>query len=230
MRWGFCATLKIRRKMMRQTRGWNGLRTAVVALGIAASAASGADAAALMTYSTVGSTIDSAGVTGTGAISFNTVDSGSFSNPSSFSLGDFQVAELPEGTSTTYVNTPFSITFQSKLIDGVEPIPNATPIVIKGTLNGTVNGGDQSTVVASFDPASDIPVFQTGLYYNTLSIPDLNLSLVPSTSNGGRTTAQAYLVASTDAPPVPEPTTIALFLTTLAGLGIRHRIRAGRVS
>ena len=214
---------------MHQTRGWNGFRTAVVALGIAALAASGADAAALMTYSTVGSTIDSDGVTGVGAISLNTVNSGSFSNPSSFSLGEFQVAELPEGTSTTYVNTPFSFTFQSKTIDGVEPIPNGTPIVIKGVLNGTVNGSNQSSVVATFDPTT-IPSFKTGLYDNTLTIPDLSLSLVPSTSNGGRTTAQAYLLATPNAPPIPEPTTIALFLTTLAGLGLRHRVRAGRAA
>ncbi len=213
---------------MRQTRGWNGLRTTLIALGIAALAASGADAAALMNYSTVGSTIDSAGVTGVGAISLNTVNNGSFSNPSSLSLGELQVAELPEGTSTTYVNTPFHFTFQSKLIDGVEPVPNATPIVIGGVLNGTINGGNQSTVVATFDPTTIIPDFVTGLYTNKLSIPDLNLSLVPSTSNGGRTTVQAYLAATTNAPPVPEPTTIALFLTTLAGLGLRHRIRAGR--
>ncbi len=215
---------------MRQTRGWNGFRTAAIALGIAALAASGADAAALMTYSTVGSTIDSTGVNGVGAISFNTVSSGSFSNPSSFSAGEFQVSELPDGTSTTYVNTPFHITFQSKLIDGVEPVPNATPIQIKGVLNGTINGSNQSTVVATFDPTTIIPDFVTGLYTNTLTIPDLNLSLVPSTSNGGRTTVQAYLVATPNAPPVPEPTTIALFLTTLAGLGIRHRVRAGRTA
>ena len=151
------------------------------------------------------------------------------SNPSSFSLGEFQVAELPEGTSTTYVNTPFHFTFQSKTIDGVEPIPNGTPIVINGMLNGTVNGSNQSTVVATFDPAP-IPSFKTGLYNNKLTIPDLSLSLVPSTSNGGRTTAQAYLVATTARPAVPEPTTIALFLTTLAGLGLRHRVRAGRAA
>ena len=214
---------------MRQTRGWNGLRTTVFALAIVALAASGADAAALMTYSTVGSTIESVGVAGVGAISLNTVNIGSFTNPSSFSLGEFQVAELPEGTSTTYANTPFHFTFQSKMIDGVEPVPNATPIVVQGVLNGAVNGSNQSTVVASFD-ATSIPEFATGLYSNNLSIPDLNLSLVPSTSNGGRTTAQAYLLATPSATPIPEPTTIALFLTTLAGLGLRHRVRAGRAA
>jgi hypothetical protein len=230
MRWGFCATLKIRRKMMRQTRGWNGFRTAVIALGIAASVASGADAAALITYSTVGSTIGNQGVTGVGAISLNTVDSGLFSNPSSFSLGEFQVAELPEGTSTTYVETPFSFTFQSKTIDGVEPIPNGSPITIKGVLNGTVTGGNQSSVVATFDPTT-IPSFKTGLLDNTLTIPDLSLTLVPSTSNGGRTTAQAYLLATpVSGEPIPEPTTIALFLTTLAGLGLRHRVNARRAA
>jgi len=215
--------------MMRMTRGWTGLRTTVLALGIATLAASGADAAALMTYSTVGSTIDSTGVTGVGAISFNSVSSGQFSNPSSFSLGEFQVAELPEGTSTTYTDTGFSITFLSKLIDGVEPVPNATPVEIKGVLNGTVNGSNQSSVVATFDKTT-IPDFETGLYTNTLSVPDINLSLVPSTSNSGRTTAQAFLVATPNAPPVPEPTTIALFLTTLAGLGLRHRVRARRTA
>jgi hypothetical protein len=215
---------------MRQTRGWNGFRTAVIALGIAASVASGADAAALITYSTVGSTIGNQGVTGVGAISLNTVDSGLFSNPSSFSLGEFQVAELPEGTSTTYVETPFSFTFQSKTIDGVEPVPNGSPITIKGVLNGTVTGGNQSSVVATFDPTT-IPSFKTGLLDNTLTIPDLSLTLVPSTSNGGRTTAQAYLLATpVSGEPIPEPTTIALFLTTLAGLGIRHRVRAGRTA
>ena len=214
---------------MRMTRGWTALRTTVAALGIATLAASGADAAALMSYSTVGSTIDSTGVTGVGAISLNTVNGGSFSNPSSFSLGEFQVAELPEGTTTSYENTPFHFTFQSKTIDGVEPIPNGTPVVVSGMLNGTVTGGSQSTVVATFNPAP-MPTFQTGLYTNTLTIPDVSLSLVPSTANGGRTTAQAYLTATANAPPVPEPTTIALFLTTLAGLGLRHRVRARRAA
>jgi len=215
---------------MHQTRRWNGFRTAVVALGIAALAASNADAAALISYTTVGSTIDSTGVTGPGAISLNPVTSGLFSNQSAFSLGEFQVADLHEGTSTTYKDTPFHFTFQMKTINGTEPVPNGTPIVINGLLNGTINGSTGSSVVATFDPAS-IPNFKTGLHDNTLSIPDMSLSLVPFTSNGGRTTAQAKLVTTAvGGQPIPEPTTIALFLTTLAGLGIRHRVRAGRVA
>ncbi|MEJ7637893.1 MAG: PEP-CTERM sorting domain-containing protein [Singulisphaera sp.] len=209
--------------MMRQTRGWNGLRTTVVALGIAALLER--RCGRTDDLRTVGSTIDSAGVAGVGAISFNSVSSGN-GNPRS-SLGEFQVAELPKGPPRP---TPHGFQLpSSKMIDGVEPIPNAGPIVVAGALNGTVNGSNQSTVVATFDPTT-IPEFATGLYTNSLSIPDLNLSLVPSTSNGGRTTAQAYLIATTNAPPVPEPTTIALFLTTLAGLGLRHRVRAGRAA
>ena len=42
--------------------------------------------------------------------------------------------------------------------------------------------------------------------------------LNPASRNGGRTTIST----------VPEPTTIALFLVTFAGLGLRRRIRAGR--
>jgi hypothetical protein len=221
--------------MMRsKTRKMIGLSTAVMVLGLIAPALK-AQASPVVNYSTSG-TIDSAGVSGTPVISFNSVLNSSFQSPSSFSLGDFQVAALPDGQTTTYADTPFHITYLVNTLDGSAPNPNETPIQVSGVLNGTITGGNQSHVVATFDPIAS-PVFQTGAYSNTLSISDGSLTLVPSTTNNGQTSAQAFLAsAATTTPPpsgdgggsdttVPEPSTVALFLTTLAGLGVHHARR-----
>ncbi len=90
-----------------------------------------------------------------------------------------------------------------------------------------MSGPDQSNVVATFDPISK-PNFTTGGFGNTLSVLDPQVSLVPSTTNSGQTTAQAHLAvvaAPSSSNQVPEPATIAFFLTTIAGLGLRHRFR-----
>jgi hypothetical protein len=111
-------------------------------------------------------------------------------------------------------------------VNGATPNPNETPLQLSGTLNGTITGGSQSAVVAKFDPLPN-PSFVTGNFLNTLSFTDNPLSLVPSSTNNGHTSAQAHLSTETR---VPEPTSIALFLTTLAGLGVRHRVRAKRAA
>ncbi|MDR3634413.1 MAG: PEP-CTERM sorting domain-containing protein [Isosphaeraceae bacterium] len=201
---------------MNMAHGRTGLKAAVMALGLLAAGAT-AQASPIVSYTTSGQ-VQSTGVTGTPVISFNSVVTGqSFSSPSSFSLGDFTVAALPTGQSTTYTNTPFSVTFLVNQINGSNPSPNQTPIQVTGVLNGTISGNDQSTVVAKFDPIAK-PTFLTGSYSNTLSIFDNPLSLVPSTTNNGLTTAQAYL-SNTPVNPVPEPTSVALFLTAIGGLG-----------
>jgi len=210
---------------MRKSCQWTGIRAGVLALSLVGLAATNGRADSLINYSTSGS-IDSTGVTGPGIISFIPISTNQFNAPSAFSLGDFQVAALPAGVSTTYVNTPFHITFLANSVNGEVPNPNDTPIQLSGTLNGTVTGASQSAVVAKFDPLPD-PTFITGNFLNTLSFTDNPLSLVPSTTNNGHTSAQAHL--STEQR-VPEPTSIALFLTTLAGLGVRHRVRTKRAA
>ena len=60
---------------MRQIKGWTGLRTAVIALGLVAWTATGAKADPIMTYSTAGQIDTSQGVTGAGVISFNPISS-----------------------------------------------------------------------------------------------------------------------------------------------------------
>lgn len=217
---------------MRMTRGWTGLRAAALALGTVALLASGVRADAIsspsMTYNTAGS-IGTTGVSGAGnVISYIPVTSGSFTSPSFLNLGFFQVAPLKDGQTTTYEDTPFSFTFLPSSVGGTELTSEVSPILITGKLNGAITGNTQSSVTALFDPIST-PIFTTPGYEHTISITNTALSLVPTTTGNGQTSIQANF-ASTANPetPVPEPTTIALFLTTIGGIGLRKRVLAGR--
>jgi hypothetical protein len=171
-----------------------------------------------MNYATSGS-IGATGVDGTPVVSFNSVPTGEFTSPSAFSLGEFMVSALPNGQSTTYTDTPFSITYLVSQVNG-QPIESGfTPIVLTGKINGTVSGASQSDLMVSFD-TNPIPSFVTNGFLNTLVNLDTSLTLVPSTTNGGRTTAQTLLVSQ----PVPEPASIAIFGLGIAGF-VWHRRR-----
>lgn len=213
---------------MRKAHGWTGLRTAALALGLFAAAASGAKADPLFnysTYSTQGSVDTSKGISGPSAITFVPIMNNTFNSPSAFSLGQFQALPLQAGQSTTYSHTPFSITFVANEVNGQTPVPNETPVVLKGELNGTLSGPSTSSVKATFLPTTT-PPFQTGAYMNTLSIAGNPISVVPSTTNSGHSSVQATLVSSPASPvPIPEPASLSIFLTALGGLGLRHRLR-----
>lgn len=211
---------------MRMIHGWAGLRTAAIALAATFAGAMTAQAApisakTLITYSTTGN-VSSEGVTGAPVVGFNSVATGSFTAPSSFSLGSFQVAPLDDGVTTIYDNVDFSITLGVQLVDGTSPMPNETPLIISGKLNGSVTGKSQSDLVATFNPISYGP-FQTGGFLNTLSVLDAAVSLVPSTTNSGQTTAQARIVVTA----VPEPGTILIFAAAVGGVAAwrRRRVR-----
>jgi hypothetical protein len=146
------------------------------------------------------------------------------------SLGNFVVQALGDGKTTTYNDTPIQIYFQP-VSYGSTSISSDAPVVIKGVLNGVVNGPSSSTVTATFNPPPS-GIFGLGGTQTSgsaeFSLPTTTLLLAPSTSNGGQTTAQG-LVTLVEAP-VPEPSTIALFLTTVGGLGLRRYVLSRRRS
>jgi hypothetical protein len=214
---------------MHMTRGWTGLRNVAVALILGAAFGSAVEAAPIINYSTSG-TVGLTGITGPNVISFNSVAIGEYDAPSSLSLGEFLVAPLAPGVSVTYDHTPFSITYLTNSVDGTPPVPNESPITINGFLSGTVTGAGRSDVVATFNPL-ETSNFQTGSYLNSMKILDAAVSLVPSSTNGGRTTAQGRnVVQLAPTPNIPEPASIVVFLTAATGIGLRRRGRAGKAA
>lgn len=217
---------------MRMTRGWTGLRAAAIALGTVALMASHVRADAIsspsMTYNTAGN-VGTSGISGDGnVITYIPVTSGSFTSPSFLNLGFFQVAPLKDGQSTTYNNTPFSITFLPSSVGGADVSSAVKPITVTGTISGTISGNTQSSVLAKFDTITS-PTFTTPGYTHTISITNPSLALVPALTGNGQTSIQAnFSSTGSGEKPVPEPTTIALFLTTIGGIGLRKRVLAGR--
>jgi hypothetical protein len=222
---------------MRMTKGWTGLRIAVIALGLFTSASTSTKADSILGYGTAGAidaTSSSDGVTGANVISFVPITSASVDANSNISLGYFQVTGQAAGQSTTYNNTPFSITYSPSSIDG-----NAVTgtVTITGVLNGTVTGTNYSQVVATFNPLANgmtQVVDGSNLVSSTLSIPQGSQLLVASTTLSGETTV-AGSIATTSTPngsehSLPEPSTIALFLSTVGGLGLRKYVLARRQS
>ena len=137
------------------------------------------------------------------------------------------MAPLPDGQSTVYNNTPFRITYLTDAVGGQTPVPNDTPIQLTGVLNGTVTGSSISTVVATFSNVNSS--FQTGSVLNSLTTDNARF-LVPLTNNGGLSTSEANDVIQSASPPplaTPEPTSVAVFLTAITGLGLRRRLRKG---
>jgi len=217
---------------MRMTQGWTGLRTAVIALGLIAWTTTGAKAdpiANLLDYSTAGSVISSTGVTGANVISYVPVSDVSIDPTSNLPLGSFQVAGLPAGQTTTYTDTPFSITFSPSTYNMVALTGN--PIVtLTGTLNGMVTGNYQSTVNVTFNPVTD-GAFQLAGASSTLNVLQNDQKLLVPASAGGTTTLEGTITTAgtpNSEHPLPEPSTIALFLTTVGGLGLRKYVLARR--
>jgi hypothetical protein len=219
---------------MRRTRGWTGLRPMVFAFGLIAATAGSAQAAPLLAYSTVGSIGNPA--SGPQVISFiSAAGSATVMSPSNLSLGKFEVAAPASGAMTTYTNTPFTINLQAAENGSTTGLPTAPVVTVTGLLNGIVSGAQGSSVLATFDPLSATAAnFTTGAYTNTLGLPNSPLNLVPSSSNGGDTTAQASLTSVYSTPSAvnqtPEPSTLALFAATIIGLGFRRRLLARRAA
>jgi hypothetical protein len=217
--------------MMRMTRGWTGLRTAVIALGLLVGNAPRTDAAAttstpdLLQYSVAG-IVGNTGITGNNVISYVPVQNAEIDPTSNIPLGSFQVAPLPVGSMTTYQNTPFTLTYVPTEFNG-SPLTD-TPVTVTGTLTGSVSGPYQSSVQVTFDPLTT-----NGFQLAPGSSSELNLLpgdqklLVPA-SAGGITTMEGQIATTGLPTPAPEPSTIALFLSTVCGLGLRRYVQVRR--
>jgi hypothetical protein len=183
-----------------------------------------------VTFNTIGS-VDTFGVTGTPVVTFQGVSHGTMTTGSSFSLGQFQIAAPPAGTSSTYLNIPFQILFKAESVGGAAPSPNETPVILSGWLNGRVSSADGSTLSESnlkvffnapvYTPESYPPYpttvlpFQTGGFTNYLS--------VTSPGDNGQPIQALMITAQT----VPEPGALALF-ACIAGLTAWKARRRGR--
>jgi hypothetical protein len=216
--------------MMRMTQGWNGLRFAVIALGLIAWTTTGAKADAisnLLEYSTAGSVDTSVGVTGPNVISYVPITNAQIDATSNLPLGSFQVAGVA-GQTTTYANTPFSVTFVPSQYGGTA-LNNSSEVTVSGTLNGQVTGPYESSVKVSFNPLAN-GSFQLAGASSTLSMDQNDQKLLVPSSAGGTTTLEGMIttVGGNPEAPVPEPSTIALFLSTVGGLGLRRYVLARR--
>jgi hypothetical protein len=213
--------------MMRMTQGWTRLRTAVVALGLLACTSTGAKAdqmvSNLLDYSTAGSVLTDTGVTGKNVISYVPITNASIDPTSNLPLGSFQVAALPAGQTTTYANTPFSITFSPLSYNNVTLPSTTTPVTLTGTLNGQIRGSYQSSVKVEFNPITD-GAFPLAGASSTLNMLQNDQKLLVPAAVGGTTTLEG-MITTNGTPgevPAPEPSTIALFLSTIGGLGLRR--------
>lgn len=212
---------------MSMTTGLTRLRSAVIALGLVACAGNSAQATAILNYQTATAIDLSSGITGPNLISFTPASAAGVdlaSGSVNAGLGTFSVAPPAAGSVTTYNNTKFAITFLPKDLNG-NPITGASQ-VITGTLNGVVDSAYHSTVTASFDTPSGS--LDLGSQTISFSFPKGDKLLVPSQSNGGLTTAEALITSTGGESPVPEPSTIALVLTTIGGLALRQRVSGRR--
>ncbi len=214
---------------MSMIQGLNGLRSAVLTLGVLACATAGADAAAILKYQTATAIdLSGGGITGPNLISFTPASAAGVdlsTGSVNAGLGTFVVAPPAGNTPTSYDNVPFEITFLPQELNG-EALSGLS-VVIRGVLNGVVDSPYGSTVTATFDPTPATLELDNGQTI-TFSFPeDTSKLLVPAQSNGGLTTAQA-LLTSTQVPPVPEPSTVALFVTTIGGLALRRRLASRR--
>lgn len=213
---------------MSMTTGLTRLRSVVLALGLVACAGTGAEAAAILKYQTATAIDLSSGITGPNLISFTPATAAGVdlaSGSVNAGLGTFVVAPPASGSTTTYNNVKFAITVLPQDLNG-NPI-NGVSQVITGVLNGVIDSPYHSTVTASFDtPEGSLDL---GSQKITISFPKGDKLLVPSQSNGGLTTAEALITSTPgDDVPVPEPSTVALVLTTLGGLGLRQYVSGRR--
>jgi hypothetical protein len=138
--------------------------------------------------------------------------------PGVISLGQFESRPLPEGAGLSYHDFPFFITLVTDQGNG--DYGTTSGLSIAGVLNGTVTGTTQSDVTAtitSVQPYGGTPLpFPLASFH--INAPEI---LNAPGVNSGLTTLTARI--DPDVPPIPEPTSWAVFAMLLV-VGL-HRLR-----
>ena len=228
---------------MRKTiNKWTGPKRLAAALGVLALMAGTTQAGGMATstyaddvaavsvptnlvYSTSG-VVGTTGITGAGIINFVPVSNSSVQSSTSLSLGTFVVAPLPDGSTTTYNHTPFAISYATHSVNGTDISASQPLLTLTGFLNGQVSGPTQSNVVATFDPIVNPELKLSKTLNGFLSLPSPQRTLVPSSTFGGQSTAEGFVIVR--AAPIPEPSAIALLIIAGVGLGLRRKMKSAR--
>jgi hypothetical protein len=150
-------------------------------------------------------------------VSFQGVSNGTLTTGSPFDLGRFAIANLSAGASTTYLATPFELTFRVLSVNGVAVSPNETPITIQGELYGVMKAGALASLSAGLNPfmqypqepfATTVQPFATGDYANYLNVRTSESLTLDATLPIQAELNQTYSI--------PEPSTVAFFASSIA--------------
>ncbi|MFM1801751.1 MAG: hypothetical protein RJA81_1103 [Planctomycetota bacterium] len=166
--------------------------------------------------------IGSEGITGINALSFKSQNDPVWGTTGTRYLGQFLVAPLPNGVTTSYNNTPFSVSILPLGLQ-VNDIwyTNTEPIVLKGRLNGTVTGNTYSSLVATFDPVDPwVDIVQGGVPNYQTFLTGVGPFLV-NPDNSTQVSMNWMLVENVV--PVPEPSTIIVISSGLSLFWVARR-------